>query len=163
MPEHTAGLDSPALLRDAARLRESLAELIRVLQSRDRDRACCYDLSVSQCHALQALIQNGPMTVSKLGGHLYLEKSTASRLAKALLEKELVRRRAPRGDGRVVILQVTEAGRHLARKILNDLSEEYRGLLEQFEPEVRAALPVALDRLTQIFAARTGSEGVACC
>ena len=153
----------PSLLRDAARLQEALADLIRVLQFRDRDRACCYDLSVSQCHALQALIQTGPMTVTQLGGQLYLEKSTASRLAKALLAKDLVRKRAPQADGRVVILQVTEAGHRLARKILNDLSEEYMDLLEGFEPEVRAALPLLLDRLKQTISTRMDPEGLTCC
>jgi DNA-binding MarR family transcriptional regulator len=163
MSESTTTVDRPSLLRDAARLQEALADLIRVLQFRDRDRACCYDLSVSQCHALQTLIQNGPMTVTQLGLHLYLEKSTASRLAKALLEKDLVRKRAPRGDGRVVILQVTEAGRRLARKIMNDLAEEYRDLLERFDPEVRAALPLLLDRLTRIISARIDPERVNFC
>ena len=153
----------PSLIRDAARLGEALAEMIRVLQFRDRDRACCYDLSVSQCYALQALIQNGPLTVTQLGDHLYLEKSTASRLAKALLEKDLVRKRAPQADGRVVILQVTEAGHRLARKILNDLAEEYMDLLEGFEPEVRAALPLLLDRLTQTISSRTDPKGLTCC
>ena len=153
----------PSLLRDAARLQEALGELIRVLQFRDRDRACCYDLSVSQCYALEALIQFGPMTVTQLGDHLYLEKSTASRLAKALLGKDLVRKRAPQADGRVVILQVTEAGHRLARKILNDLAEEYMDLLEQFEAEVRAALPVLLDRLTQNISRRTDPQSPTCC
>lgn len=153
----------PRLIRDAARLQEALGELIRVLQYRDRDRACCYDLSVSQCHALQALIQSGPMTVTELGDHLYLEKSTASRLAKALLVKDLVRKRAPQADGRIVILQVTEAGHRLARKILKDLADEYMDLLEGFEPEVRNALPLLLDRLTQTISPRTDPPGPACC
>jgi DNA-binding MarR family transcriptional regulator len=103
------------------------------------------------------------MTVTRLGEFLYLEKSTASRLAKALLEKDLVRRRAPKNDGRIVILQVTEAGQRLARKILNDLAEEYRELLEEFDPEVRAALPRLLDRLTQTYMGRMDPEGVSCC
>jgi len=153
----------PVLIRDAARLQEALGGLIRVLQFRDRDRACCYDLSVSQCYALEALIQFGPMTVTQLGDHLFLEKSTASRLAKALLEKELFRKRAPQADGRVVILQVTESGHRLARKILNDLAEEYMDLLEQFEPEVRAALPVLLDRLTKNISSRTDPQSPTCC
>ena len=156
-------LHRPSLIRDAARLQEALGELIRVLQFRDRDRACCYDLSVSQCHALQALIQAGPMTVTQLGNHLYLEKSTASRLAKALLAKELIRKRAPQADGRVVILQVTESGHRLARKILNDLSEEYMDLLEGFETEVRTALPLLLDRLTQTISTRADPQGPTCC
>jgi DNA-binding MarR family transcriptional regulator len=163
MDDSIASIHRPSLMRDAARLQDALGELIRVLQFRDRDRACCYELSVSQCHALQALIQHGPTTVTQLGDHLYLEKSTASRLAKALLAKELVRKRAPQADGRVVILQVTEGGHRLARKILNDLSEEYMDLLEGYEPEVRAALPFLLNRLAQNISARTGPEGPNCC
>ncbi len=163
MDHPTGTIHRPSLLRDAARLQDALGELIRVLQFRDRDRACCYDLSVSQCHALQALIQNGPMTVTELGAQLYLEKSTASRIAKALLEKELVRKRAPKADGRVVILQVTEAGHRLARKIMNDLSEEYMDLLEGFEPEVRAALPLLLDRLTHTISTRMDPQDPTCC
>src|SRR5688500_8387945 len=30
-------------------LRRALSELVRVYQFRDRDRICCYDISVSQC------------------------------------------------------------------------------------------------------------------
>jgi DNA-binding MarR family transcriptional regulator len=158
----TQTTDRPTLIREAARLQESLSELIRVLQFRDRDRACCYDLSVSQCHALQALIQRGPMTVTQLGDHMYLEKSTASRLAKSLLDKELVRKRAPASDGRVVILQVTEAGHRLARKIMKDLAEEYRDLLRDFEPEVTEALPKLLDRLTRTISGRTETRDISC-
>lgn len=152
-----------SLIRDAARVQEALSHLIRLLRFRDRDRACCYDLSVSQCHALEALAQDGPMSVSDLGARLYLEKSTASRLAKALLEKNLIRRRAPRGDTRVVILQVTEAGQRLTRRILNDLAEEYMDLLGEFTPEVREALPTVLDRLSRVIAARTHGSGITCC
>ena len=161
--EATGTIHRPTLIRDAARLQEALSGLIRLLQFRDRDRACCYDLSVSQCHALEALIQVGPMTVTQLGDHLYLEKSTASRLAKALLEKGLVRRRAPNADGRMVILQVTEAGHRMARKILKDLSEEYIDLLEDFDPEVRAALPQLIDRLSNTIARRTKPQDISCC
>ena len=153
----------PSLLRDATRLQEALGELIRVLQFRDRDRACCFGLSVSQCHALQTLIQNGPMTVTRLGDHLYLEKSTASRLAKSLLDKELIRKRAPEADGRVVILQVTESGHRLARRILNDLAEEHMDLLAVFDPEVRTALPVLLDQLSHTIAVRGDRKSLTCC
>ena len=159
----TGVIHRPSLIRDASRLQASLSEFIRVIQFRDRDRACCYELSVSQCHALEALVKHGPMTVTQLGEHLYLEKSTASRLAKGLLEKDLIRRRAPQGDGRRVILQVTEAGQRLARKILNDLAEEYQQLLEEFDPDVRAALPKVLDRLTQTFVGRLEVQGITCC
>lgn len=155
-------LDRRSLMRDASLLQDALGELIRVLQSRDRDRACCYDLSVSQCHALQTLIREGPLTVTQLGDELHLEKSTASRLANGLLDRGLVRKRSPDSDGRVVILQVTEQGLRLSRKILNDLAEEYMSLLTDFEPEVRKALPKLLERLAQSVAHRTLGSGPSC-
>jgi DNA-binding MarR family transcriptional regulator len=104
------------------------------------------------------------MTVNQLAAHLYLEKSTASRLAKSLIRQELVRRRSPESDGRVVILQVTEAGHRLSRRIRNDLAEEYTELLEGFEPEVRRALPRLVQRLTATIAQRSGvGKGPTCC
>ena len=163
MESGVASSNRSALLRDAARLQEAVQGLVRVLQFRDRDRACCYDLSVSQCYALEALVRVGPMTVTQLGDHLYLEKSTASRLAKGLLEKEIVRKRAPDADGRVVILQVTETGQRLARRVFNDLAQEYTELLEGFDPEVRSALPVLLDRLTARFSANASLPSNTCC
>ena len=136
-------------IRDAALLQEVLGTLVRIIQDRDRDRASRYDLSASQWHALQALVQEGPVTVTELGDLLFLEKSTASRLAKGLLKRGLVRKRSPHSDGRVVILQLTEQGLRLARRILNDLAEEYMDLLEVFEPEERKVLPPLLGRLVQ--------------
>jgi MarR family transcriptional regulator, 2-MHQ and catechol-resistance regulon repressor len=149
----------PSLMRDAGRLQEALMDLMRVVRFRDRDRACCYDLSASQCHALQALVRQGPMTVNDLAAYLRLEKSTASRLAGGLLDKEVVRKRAARSDGRVVMLQVTEAGHRLSRRILNDLTAEYMELLEGFDPEVRSALPTLLERLASVVARRGSGEG----
>ena len=52
-------LADPALRADAEHLSDALGELIRVIQFRDRDRACCYDISVSQCYALKRVIDAG--------------------------------------------------------------------------------------------------------
>jgi len=93
------------------------------------------------------------MTVTELGDHLHLEKSTASRLAKALIKTDLIRRRAPSDDGRIVILQLTEGGQRTARRIVQDLAEEYRLLLKSFDPEVRPTIPYLLDRLSHLILA----------
>jgi DNA-binding MarR family transcriptional regulator len=147
----------PILIRRATLLQESLSGLIRILQSMDRRRGERYGLTASQLHALLALGQVGPMRVTVLGDHLHLEKSTASRLAKSLLKRELVRRRSPASDDRKVILQLTEQGIRLLRRILNDLSEEYIDVLEALDPEVRHSLPAHLSVLTRELSARAAS------
>ena len=72
----TIGTD-PVLLRDAERLSDALEDLLRVVQFRDRDRICCHDVSVTQCYALRALVEDGPMGLNSLAESLYLDKSTA--------------------------------------------------------------------------------------
>ena len=69
------------LERDAAALQRVLTDLIRVYQFRDRDAVCCYDVSTGQCHGLERLAKRGPMSLNEFAASLYLEKSSASRLA----------------------------------------------------------------------------------
>lgn len=146
-------MDSPnfrhqsSLIRSAALVRESLSEIARILQQLDRQRCERFGVSVSQSHALLLLLEEGPMTVGTLGERLCLEKSTASRLAKGLLKNGHLRKRSPSSDERKVILQVTESGMRLARRIFNDLSEEYVDLLLTLGSETRNQLPLALESL----------------
>ena len=130
----------------------TITALVRAVHARDRARASRYDLSPSQSHALLTLSREGPLTVTHLGEHLHLEKSTASRLAKGLLKLDLARKRSSSSDDRKVILQVTEKGMRLSRRILNDLSDEYIELLSSIDIPARRKLPAMLDALVELLA-----------
>ena len=56
-------------------------------QFRDRDRICCHDISVTQCYALETLVQQGPVRLSGLAERLFLDKSTTSRVVSTLVRK----------------------------------------------------------------------------
>src|SRR4029450_8752881 len=79
-----------ALERDAVALQSAVADLVRVYQFRDRDRICCHDVSVTQCYALETLVQQGPMRLSALAERLFLDKSTTSRVVSTLVRKGYV-------------------------------------------------------------------------
>lgn len=151
------------LADDAEALHSALNELVRVYQFRDRDRICCHDVSVTQCYAIDALIRRGPSGLNDLAAELYLEKSTASRVVAALERKGYVTRAAHPRDGRAVVLSVTASGRRLHDRIRKDLVQEAKGLLEDFEPEVRAGAARLILRLARAAAARSGVSGPACC
>ena len=148
---------------DATDFSAALGELIRVVQFRDRDRACCYDLSVSQCYALARVVEAGPLTVNELAAHLYLDKSTASRVANTLTMKGLLVRTRDASDGRVVRVQVTHAGLETHRRIDTDLIAEYAALLVDFDPAVRLAFVEILGRLGRAFARRVDVSNGRCC
>jgi MarR family 2-MHQ and catechol resistance regulon transcriptional repressor len=158
----TTALD-PSLVRDAERLSDALEDLLRVVQFRDRDRACCYDVSVSQCYALERVVAAGGMAVNDLAASLYLDKSTASRIANSLVDKGYLARARDPEDGRVVRLVATPAGAALCRRILADIAGEYAEMLADYSPEVRAGIIRLVGRLGRSFAARVETSGGSCC
>ena len=63
---------------------------MRVYQFRDRDRICCHDVSVTQCYALETLVDHGPLRLGALAQRLFLDKSTTSRVVATLVKKGYV-------------------------------------------------------------------------
>lgn len=156
-------LTDPALERDTEALYEALSELVRVYQFRDRDRICCYDISVTQCYALETLVRQGEKTLNDLAAQLHLDKSTASRVVDALERKGYVTRRPHPDDRRALLLEATPAGRELEGKIHDSILAEERALLAGFAPEVRQSMAQLLRQLARAAAARSGGAGASCC
>lgn len=157
-----------ALDRDAVDLQTAVADLVRVYQFRDRDRICCHDISVTQCYALETLVEHGPLRLSALADRLFLDKSTTSRVVGTLVKKGYVEQGADAQDGRAIALIVTRKGRSLCARITGDLVDQQKQLLQDLDPDVRSGVVQVLRRLAQAADARFRSgtvagEGRACC
>lgn len=153
----------PALAQDTEELYDALEDLLRVYQFRDRDRICCFDVSVSQCYALEGLVRRGAMTLNDLAAYLYLDKSTASRVVDALERKGYVARSPHPKDRRALLLEATAQGRALEGKIRESILAEERQLLADFTPEVRQGMTQVLRRLARAAVASVETGGGACC
>jgi MarR family 2-MHQ and catechol resistance regulon transcriptional repressor len=164
----TAKSSRPDLDRDATALQKAVADLVRVYQFRDRDRICCHDISVTQCYALETLVQHGPMRLNALAERLFLDKSTASRVARTLVRKGYVEQRADASDGRATRVHATRQGQRLYARITDDLVHQQKQLLQDLDPEVRAGVVQVLRHLADAADARfrsgaAGVAGAACC
>ena len=161
--DRTAKKLDPTLADDALALHQALGDLLRTYQFRDRDRICCYDVSVTQCYALETVIRQGPLSLNELAARLYLDKSTASRVAGALERKGYVQRRRSPDDGRVLQLKATPAGIDLHARIESDILERERRLLAEFPPEVRQSMARLIGELARAAASRIDTSGGTCC
>ncbi len=163
MTTTTERAHDPDLEADAAQFHRALESLTRVLQFRDRDCICCYDLSVTQSAALSDLVGHGPLSLNELAGRLYLDKSTASRVVATLERKGYVRRTRHPEDRRAIQLAATSAGQKLNVQIERDLMAGERRLLSEFDPSVRAAATRLLSQLATAAACRVEASGGSCC
>jgi DNA-binding MarR family transcriptional regulator len=157
-----------ALERDAAALQTAVADLVRVYQFRDRDRICCHDISVTQCYALETLVEHGPLRLRALADRLFLDKSTTSRVVGTLVKKGYVEQGADAEDGRAIALNATRKGRSLCARITGDLVGQQKQLLQDLDPEVRSGVVQVIRRLAHAADARFRSgtvtgEAQACC
>jgi DNA-binding MarR family transcriptional regulator len=143
-------VESPQnLLKDAEALNGAVSDLVRVYQFRDRDRICCHDISVTQCYALETLVEHGPMRSQALAERLLLDKSTTTRVIDALQRKGYVERSTAEDDARAVSLQVTRSGRALYEKINRELIAQHVELLADLDPAVRAGVADVVRRLAR--------------
>jgi MarR family transcriptional regulator, 2-MHQ and catechol-resistance regulon repressor len=155
--------EDPALREDTAAVHDALRQLLRVYQFRDRDRICCHDVSVTQCHALEQLVEVGPMSQTALAAALYLDKSTTSRVLSALERKGYVERKKDLDDRRALRLEVTAAGRALVGTIEADILAREARLLSDFAPDVRKAMARLIGELARTQAAGIETTGGTCC
>lgn len=125
-----------------------MSTLVRVYQFRDRKGIYCYDISVTQCYTLTALV-HAPLTLKLLSEKLYLDKSTASRVVDSLERERYVRRISDPDDARTKILKVTEKGRKLHQQIEQDLVQEMKKLINPLDSEVRQATARLISRLAR--------------
>ncbi|MBM4183441.1 MAG: MarR family transcriptional regulator [Gemmatimonadetes bacterium] len=151
------------VVHDARLLSEALSELLRVIQFRDRDRVCCYDVSVSQCYALRGIVRAEGLTVNDLAAYLYVDKSTASRIANSLVDKDYVVREAHPDDARAVRLLPTPRGRAILATIAADEERDYTALLADFDPGTRAELYRLIGRLKSCFVSGVEAAAGTCC
>jgi DNA-binding MarR family transcriptional regulator len=145
----TATATAEALHASAAALQAAVSDLVRVYQFRDRDRICCHDISVTQCHALEMLVDHGPMRMHELTERLFLDKSTTSRVVHTLVKKGYVEQHPDPTDRRASTLGATPAGRALCARIIDDLIEQQRDVLVDLDPEVRAGVVEVIRRLAR--------------
>ncbi len=145
-----------------------MADLVRVYQFRDRDRICCHDISVTQCYALETLVEHGPLRLNGLADRLFLDKSTTSRVVRTLVRKGYVEQRADAADRRATTLRATREGQRLCTRITEDLVAQQEQLLRELDPDVRGAVVQVIRRLAAAADARFRSgvsvaAGAVCC
>ena len=141
------GVDS-RLQTDAEDLQNALSDLVRIYQFRDRNQICCHDISVTQCYALEALAEHGPLRLGALADRLYLDKSTTSRVVQTLIRKGYAANGSEAGDRRAMAIAPTRAGRLLLERIKADLVDQQKLVVQDIDPRVRAGVIEVIRRLT---------------
>ena len=133
----------------AAALRVSIGLLLRRL----RQVPAAGELTLAETSALTRLDRSGPATATALARLEQISPQSMGATLSGLQSRGLVERRPDPGDGRRIVLSVTEPGRQLLRSRRNERTEQLARVLSAgfTRPELellRAAAPL-IERLAQ--------------
>lgn len=134
----------------AAEILESVPAVMRFIRAQMR-QARGSDLSVPQFRALVFLNRNQDASLSALAEHLGLSLPTASRLVEGLVRKNLVGRRIPHGNRRLIALTVNARGRRTVSAAQQATVRRLSEVLTPLHSGERAAVQFALRRLRDLF------------
>jgi DNA-binding MarR family transcriptional regulator len=133
----------------AERLHRLTKELIRRYQFRDWNQICCYGISISQCHILDALAEEGDLTMQQLARRMFKSESTMTRVVAQLIRRGYVKRRQDPDDRRVVHVSITPQGKAIVAAINRDLVQTQEAILQSIPADQWEGAFKVLEALAQ--------------
>ena len=133
---------------DAAQ--EALMRFVRNFGLHQPDSTPCGEpLPVSEAHAMVEIGREGRLRQVELARRLRLEKSTVSRLVTNLVNRGWVRRETADGDGRGVLLVLTDGGRTAVARQSDARRDRLTAVLDRIPDDERDAVVRALQILAE--------------
>jgi DNA-binding MarR family transcriptional regulator len=109
-------------------------------------------MSMTAAATLATIERNGPSRLTLLAAREGVTQPAMTQLISRLEDSGLVRREADPGDGRVVLVALTDEGRASLARRRADRADRLAVVLAQLSPEDRAALAAALPALAALAA-----------
>jgi DNA-binding MarR family transcriptional regulator len=138
---------------DAAEVAATLERLFRLIRWLSPA-----GLSLTAAATLATLDRSGPCRLTELAAREGVTQPAMTQLIARLAEQDLVERLADPQDGRVVHVQLTDAGRKLIASRRAARADRVSGLLGALSPAERAALIAALPAMNALAAARADDQ-----
>lgn len=129
----------------ALELSGTLDALMRVVL-----RGVSFEESRGAMSLLGTLRDQGPSRITDLADFERVSQPTMTALVSRLEREGLVRRGPSAADGRVVLVDITDAGRDLQRRVKRARADLLRERLTLLDPETLRALAAALPALARL-------------
>ncbi|MDH3269394.1 MAG: MarR family transcriptional regulator [Ignavibacteria bacterium] len=126
--------------KEVEEFHNSIIELIKKYQFRDRNEITSFGISVSQCYVLETLHFQGALTMKKLAEQMHLTISTITRVVDQLEGKKLVQRKQHIEDSRIRMIRLTSRGEKVFLKSWANVFESEKRIFENIKPEHRKVL-----------------------
>jgi len=138
-------------IQQARDLVDLLDEILWRFGSQGTEGYCCEDISYIEYRALRVLSKTDACTMQVLGQQLGFTKSGATRIIDRLEHSGYARRERNEDDHRVCCVTLTDAGRALAERIVDEFARKTGTSLERLDEPMRDILLASLRSFVKTF------------
>jgi len=131
------------------RLIEQIITLKHCCQNREEELRENLGLTVSEYNCLASFPSDRTVSGSELAGHLHISPSRMSRVADALVRRDLINRTQSGSDRRVQHYELTSSGLRLKNDIRKSLEECEAGLIARLSESDLADIEKGMSKLLE--------------
>lgn len=106
-----------------------IQKLVRVFQLFERDQIKTHGFTTSQCYTILELYKSGGITMNELSEKMNLNSSTMTRILDNLVRDKYISREKDKSDKRIVIVNLTNSGRGIAKELDTTVKEYYKRII----------------------------------
>ncbi|MGA8178461.1 MAG: MarR family transcriptional regulator [Desulfobacterales bacterium] len=128
----------------------SIRRLIQASELYSKELNKKYRISAAQLNCILTLYEYGPLPPSKIAQHMMVKSSTVTGVVDRLEEKGLAERMRNSPDRRMIIIQLTEAGKKLAENAPPPIQQKIIDGLKQTENAKKEQIVSSLNMLTDM-------------
>lgn len=132
----------------------SLRRIIRAIDIHSRKLKSEYELTAPQLICLLEVVENSPLSASKIAQNVHLSPSTIVGILDRLEKKGLIQRTRNVKDRRLVDVTATENGRQLAGHAPSPLQDGLASALKRLTALEQATIALSLERIVELMEAR---------
>ncbi|MGV8124796.1 MAG: MarR family winged helix-turn-helix transcriptional regulator [Candidatus Xenobiia bacterium LiM19] len=137
--------------QQARDLVELLDEVLWKFGGQSPEGYCCEDVSYVEYRALRIVARAETCAMQNIGQQLGFTKSGATRIIDRLERKGYAQRERYKEDHRVCCVTLTDAGRFLVERIVEDFSRKTGASLELLDEDMRNVLLASLRSFVRAF------------
>ena len=134
-------------------VRDIIYQIRRLMQAGElftKELNKAYQVSSPQLHCLLALHENGPLPPSRIARHIMVKSSTVTGIIDRLEQKGFVERLRNSPDRRVITIQLTEAGKELAKNAPPPIQHKIVDGIRKLPEEEINQIILSLSKLTHM-------------
>ncbi len=137
-------------MQEMQRIAKSIDQIHRKMRAKLSNELSQGEISIPQYHILDYLNDKGRATMHELADYLFVTPPAVTGLIDKLVKMDLVQRKFPSSDRRIINIFLTTKGETVILKVKNQSGELFMAILKGFSPKEKKSFLEVTEKMEKL-------------